>query len=329
MFSVILIVFDGGFRAVMIGVAVESAIFAVAASLTAWSDLFAGYSLTILRGMLAFGLPLVPLAFGLTALSIGDRFILRQFSDLQEVGRYAVANKIAAGLNIFIRAFQVAWPAVLFSSAARPDAARFYARLLTYFVFMLAMAGLAVSLFARDLVALLAGESFGSAFSVVPILALAQIALGVFYVTAVGSNLTGKTHLQTTSVLFALGIFAAACYLLIPDYKMTGAAIASALGYAALTGMSCMLSLRVYPVRYEWGRIAVLLLIAVALSTIGSAVFTRSLLIDVIVKAAVIVLYPGVLFAVGFMDNSERRVLQSFYFALVRRVSLSPRTGAP
>jgi O-antigen/teichoic acid export membrane protein len=158
---------------------------------------------------------------------------------------------------------------------------------------------------------------------------LAQIAFGLFYATAVGSNLTGKTHYQTISVAAALGVFAALCYILIPQYGMLGAALSSASGYAVLTGLSCLLSLRVYPIRYEWGRIAVLLIVAAALSTFGFMVTAHNLVLDIALKISLVALYPLLLYAVGFLNPSERKLLQHFPSILFKGEVASQRAGSP
>lgn len=323
-FYIILAVFHAGLPALIMALGVESAVFALVASATAWGDLNKGYSLKVMKRMLAFGLPLVPFAFGLTALGLADRYFLRYFTSLDEVGRYTVGYKLAAGLGVAIRAFQVAWPTVLFSAAERPDAGRLYSRLLTYLLFFLGLAGLVVSVFGRELMALLVGPAFRSAYIVVPILVLAQIALGVFYVTAVGSNLTGKTHYQTMAVAIALVVFVSLSVLLVPALGMLGAAIATACGYAVLAGTSCALSLRLYPVRYEWGRVSILLGLAATLTLIGLSISTGSTAVDVLLKIVVVALYPALLYLLGVLNVSERQILHTALGSFFRRDFTAP-----
>src|SRR6185295_2092441 len=151
-----------------------------------------------------------------TVIALGDRYLLRIFGDLADIGRYAVGYKIAASLGVATRAFQVAWPTMLFSMAKTPDGEKFYAKLLTYFLVVLGLCGVVVSAFARDIIQLFTSSAFTGGYVVVPVLVLAQLGLGAFYVTAVGTNLAGKTHLQTVSALVAAAVFGVAGVALVP-----------------------------------------------------------------------------------------------------------------
>jgi O-antigen/teichoic acid export membrane protein len=317
--AAVLAVFDGGLRAVIAVLAVESALFALAATATARKDLGYAYSSTALRGMLSFGLPLVPLSLGLTVLALGDRYLLRYFTTLDDVGRYAVGYKIAAALGVLIRAFQVAWPPILFSSAERPEASRFYARVLTYVVFILSVAGLAISVFARELVALLAGAQFSGAYVVVPFLALGQLGLAAYYATAVGTNLTGKTYYQTFAALAAIAVLIGLGGLLIPPFGIIGAAIATASGYATLAVVNCAISLHLYVVRYEWRRIALIVISAIGLAAAGFLVDSGSVLADGMLRVAIIAAYPALLYVTRVPTSSERQVLRRLPSVLSRR----------
>jgi lipopolysaccharide heptosyltransferase II len=271
----------------------------------------------------------VPLTFGLSALSLGDRYFLRFFFGLEAVAHYTVGYKIAATLGIPIRAFQVAWPTVLFSAANERNAERLYSRLLTYLMFLLASAGLVVSLFARELIRLLAGRGFESSYVVVPILVLAQLGLGAFYVTAVGSNIKAKTHYQTVAIGCALLVFGALAFLLIPATGIMGAAIATASGYATLAATSCALSLKVYRIAYEWRRVAAVLGVAVGVAALGLALDTGSPALNFVFKLCLVGMYPVLLCMLGIADASERQAVRGLALKMLSRVLLPRRTGIP
>ena len=98
--------------------------------------------------------------------------------------------------------------------------------------------------------------------------------------------------------------------LLIPTYGMMGAAIATVAAYTTMAIGMAWWSQRIYPVPYQWRRVATATLGAVALAALGKV-------LDGGLPAAIAltVLYPLVLLALGFANPDERRRL----WALVGR----------
>jgi O-antigen/teichoic acid export membrane protein len=313
--------FDDALIGVVIAMAAESCLFALLATATAAKELAFRISPVHMREMLGFGLPLVPYAFVLTILALGDRYFLRLFGGLDDVGPYAVGYKLAAILAVPVRAFQVAWPSIMFSMAPTRNGRRFFAKVLTYLLLVLGFFGVIVSVFARDLIQLLAPAAYSNAYVVVPILIFAQIGLGAFYATAVGTNITGKTYLQTVSAVVALLVFGATAVLLVPRFGMVGAACATASGYLALASTDCYFSLRLYPVPYEWPRITLVVVFMIVLIYAGMRIETGTRIVDIPLKLAVAATYPGLLFLLGFFSPSERAAFRG----LLYRGSVSSR----
>ena len=92
--------------------------------------------------------------------------------------------------------------------------------------------------------------------------------------------------------------------ILIPTYGMMGAAIATVAAYTTMAVGMAWWSQRIYPVPYQWRRVATATFGAVALAILGK-------LLDVGLPAAIALtlVYPLVLLALGFANPDERRRL--------------------
>ena len=91
---------------------------------------------------------------------------------------------------------------------------------------------------------------------------------------------------------------------LIPPYGMMGAAIATVAAYSTMAVGMAWWSQRIYPVPYQWRRVATAAVAAVGLAVIGKELDAG--------LAAVVVLtlaYPLALLALGFTSQEERRRL--------------------
>ena len=89
---------DVGVEAIFVGMIVGNGVGVAYGLLLVHSDIGRRFSRPELRKMLAYGLPLVPMALAIWALALIDRLLLGWLSDLSEVGQYAVANRISGVL---------------------------------------------------------------------------------------------------------------------------------------------------------------------------------------------------------------------------------------
>jgi O-antigen/teichoic acid export membrane protein len=94
-------------------------------------------------------------------------------------------------------------------------------------------------------------------------------------------------------------------FWLIPAYGMLGAAYATLAAYILLMAVRTWNAQKVYPVSYQWRRVAIVLLAAGALTGVGEA-FRHSLPLAVGLTLA----YPLVLAALGFYLPAERQRLR-------------------
>ena len=72
--------------------------------------------------LLGYGVYLLPSGLLSFLLNLSDRYFLRHFSSLAVVGLYALGYRFAEILAFVMAAFQLAWPAFLFSNRTSPDA---------------------------------------------------------------------------------------------------------------------------------------------------------------------------------------------------------------
>jgi len=275
-------------------------------------------SFTALREMLSFGLPLVPMGIAANILSMADRYFLRYYTTLEETGLYALGYKFGSIITLIVGSFQIAWPAVLFSVAKRPDARKFYSKLLTYFVLGLTFVGLGVSVLSRELLLVMATEKFYDAFRIVPWIVFGNIFIGIYYATAIGTNLKKKTKYQAIAVISAATLNLLLNFVLIPEYGMMGAAISTVISYAVMAAIGCGSSLRFYSIDYEWNRLLKIMIVGVLLYCSSNWIHTGILIVDVLLKLILVLIFPFFLYLIHFFPKEELvklRVILNFRLA--------------
>jgi O-antigen/teichoic acid export membrane protein len=260
----------------------------------------------VLRAMLAFGLPLIAVRVNLTIMDLIDRLFLRHYSSLDEVGLYAIGYKFGTVIILVVTSVQQAWPAIMFNAAKTERAEVFYARVLTYYLVGLSMLGLAVSLLSEDAIQIMTTPDYYTAYRVVPLIVLAYIFYGIYYITAVGVNLKNKNHYLPFVAVFSMLVHLGLNFLLIPPFGMIGAGISTTISYFSFAMLTWWLSLRFYKINYEYGRLLILLIFTIICYFLGSMVTFPGLVASIAYRTACTLLLPMLLYLIGFFTPAEK-----------------------
>ncbi len=259
----------------------------------------------LFRQMQTFGMPLVPSALALWAISFIDREFVAYYNGRGEVGIYSAAIKVASVITFVMLAFRTAWPAFAYSIEDDREAKRTYAFVLTYLLAAASWAALALGALAPWLVSLLTATQYHRAEKGVALLAFGFAIYAGYTVLAIGSGRARRTQLNWV----VTGVGAAANvglnFWLIPRYGMVGASISTAAAYVVLFIGMTIYAQSVYPVPYQWRR-----LVTAVGAAVGLTVLARAPHLDFALSFALILVYPIVLALLGFYLPAERQRLR-------------------
>jgi O-antigen/teichoic acid export membrane protein len=266
------------------------------------------------RAMEHFGLPLLPAALALWATKFSDRFFVSHYLGLHTVGVYSFGVQIASALVLAITAFQLAWPAFAYSIEDDEEARRTYAYVLTYFLFFMTWAAVALSLFAPFLAHLLAGNrSYYPGARFVPVLAFGSVIFAGYSVVVISIGRTRKTGGNWIITGVGALVDVALNLLLIPRVGAIGAAFALLGAYAVMFVGMCWYAQRLFPVPYQWRRLATVLGAGAGIVLAGKAIG-----VSVYLALALAAAFPFALFVLGFYLASERAQMAKLVRRLLR-----------
>ncbi|NNE43421.1 MAG: lipopolysaccharide biosynthesis protein, partial [Gemmatimonadetes bacterium] len=189
------------------------------------------------RGLLRFGIPLVPAALGLWALGHLDVWLLRVFADLQAVGVYGFGSEICLPIGLLLTSIYLAWPSFAFSRAREPGGPEDIARTFRHLFVVLTGGALAVAMLRREALAVIGTAEYAPSAAVIPVLALATVVYGAAQAFTSGLQIAGDTRRLPLLVLVAVLLNAGLNALLIPSYREVGAAwatVATNVAYSVL-----------------------------------------------------------------------------------------------
>jgi O-antigen/teichoic acid export membrane protein len=260
----------------------------------------------LLRQMQRFGLPLVPSGLALWAIDFADRFFLLKLKDAAEVGLYSVGVRVSTAILLLLLALRTAWPAFAYSIKDDREAKRAYAFVLTYVLFITSWVAVALSLLAPWIVRVLTTPAFYQGSRVVPLLAFGGTAFIAFNVMSIGIGRVKRTQFNWVVTGIAAAVNIGLNFALIPPYGMMGAAAATLVAYVVMFLGMTVRAQQVFPVPYQWRRVALVVGVAVGLTVLGKAL--KVPLAGAIGLAAI---YPLLLLPLGFYLPVELRRLRA------------------
>ncbi len=227
-----------------------------------------------------------------------------RLADTTEVGLYSVGVRIASAMVLLLTAFRLAWPAFAYSIDDDNEARRTYAYVLTYLVALTTWVATTLALLSPWIVDWIAAPDFAESSRVVGPLAFAAVAFGGYIVVAIGIGRAKRTQFNWVVTGAAALVNIGLNLLLIPDYGMMGAAIATIAAYSTMFVGMTWWAQRIYPVPYQWRRVATAAAVGLALVAVGK--LTDASLVIALPLALV---YPIALLPLGFYLPAERKAI--------------------
>jgi len=277
----------------------------------------------LLRRLMRFGLPTMPAELSLYLLNFVDRIILVRSAGLAEAGLYSLAVKFAQGVNVLVRGFQLAWPPLAYSIRDDGDARRTYAAVVTWFVAGCAFVVAGMWLLSRWIVRALASAEFFGSYKAIGLIATGVTLYALYMVLVVILGRTGRTEFNFPATAAALVANVALNLALVPPLGIVGAAIALVASYLVVLALMYGFTQRLFPVPYEWGRLARVVLVLAALVAVGELLLPTEGAAGFLSRAVLWLVYPLALLATGFFTPGERSSLATLRHPseLLRRIS--------
>lgn len=141
--------------------------------------------------------------------------------------------------------------------------------------------------------------------------------MGAYTVFAVGLNVTKRMRLLPPLALCGAAIAVGLYFALIPPFSFVGAAWATAAATALLALLVLAVSNRIYPVPWDWPRIALVTATTVGLCLASLAVDAwLPMAASIPARLAVVLAFPAILLALRFFPREDLAAIR----ARVRRL---------
>jgi len=259
-----------------------------------------------LKGMITYGLPLIPSNILAYIVNVSDRFFVNAYVGLAQTGLYTLGYRFGILVNEFVSSpFAQIWVPRRFEMFQKPDAERVFARIFTYFAAALFFVGLVISVATKDVIRIMSEEAYWDAYLVVPIIVLAYIVSSFQMHFNVGIMFKKKTKYLMYINFVTGGINILLNFIMISRWGMWGAAWATLICFVIKVALIYVVGNRLVKIAIEWVRVLKLVAIAAVMYVAITPIETGSAVLNLTVKSILCLVYPFALYAVKFFEPGE------------------------
>jgi len=235
-----------------------------------------------------FSAPLAFASLGTFYIKFADRYFIKFWSNLEEVGLYSLGFKFAAVYGLLIASFARTWNVQAFEVFKKTNADEIFDKVFEIFTWLSLVIAVPIAIIGPEILRIMAAPEFHDAHRVIPILLLANLFQNWAWFFRFSILYEGKTYLITIGSLLAAVVISLSCYILIPSMGYIGAAY-SALAAMVLRFLWTLTCSRICrPIQVRWNYPMLLMVIGIVCFGISQTLSIESILHSMVVKIAII-----------------------------------------
>lgn len=263
-------------------------------------------SLQEIKKQLKYGIPLVIANLAIFVIVSSDRYFLKAFAGMENLGIFSVSYKFASIFTFLVLTpFSIAWGPFMFSLAREKKAQENFAVITQVFLIIACLFFLGISIFSKEIMLFMVDKKFMPALKFIPLITAGLITEGFSHICSIGLHLKGKSnYLATINWITAL-ICLIANYFFIRIWGMFGAAYSILLVRVILISMQFFISQRLYPIKYNYAKMIKILIFCGLIFFFCRYISFTSLFLSLISKTSIFLLFPISLFAFKLIRFSD------------------------
>lgn len=266
------------------------------------------FSWVVLMKQLKFSYPLIGAILAFWIIDSSDRYVLRLFLPMTEVGLYDVGYRIGLMMALVVDGFGLAWPPYYHNRNAEGKAQSICGPTLVVYLLVCSLAFVGLSLVSPLALRLLTTPEFYAAYTIVPWVAGAYLLKGPYIIFLMGVLMKNKSSWQLYLEVAAALLNIVGNIALIPVLGREAAAVTTLFSYGLMVVGSYILVTRVNPIPgltlpFSVGFFLLALLVASGVLWIPQG----SMLLYGALSGALMLLFGGLVLSLG-----RRMCLRSF-----------------
>jgi len=218
----------------------------------------------LINAIFAYSIPIIPNGISWWIANSSDKYILNHFTDVSQVGIYAVSYKIPTIMMTIMGFFIASWQLSSVEEFGTDKSKAFYSNIYNKYVLISILLASLLIITAKPFASFLYAKDFFIAWRFVPILVIANVFnilssfMGTVYIGA------KKTKMLSISTMAGAGANIILNFLLIPYWGAMGAALATAASYTIIYVIRTIHSRSIMTFEVNHGRDILLFILLIA-----------------------------------------------------------------
>lgn len=210
------------------------------------------------KEMFFFSLPLIPGSIAFWVINLSGVYFIQSMKDTHEVGLYQLGTAVASAMAMITGAMQMALGPFTFSIYKQPNAKLIYSQILIIILGLTCFIGFSITLFAREVLMIVATPPFYAAAPVAGILAFNYIVICLSYIATIGTSIAKNNYMYGAASLVSAGLLVLLNLSLIPVWGKEGAALATLFSQLIVPAAVFWHAQRLYPIPYNFTKAALI-----------------------------------------------------------------------
>lgn len=273
---------------------------------------------SLLKKMLNYSYPLVFAGLLTTVLILSDRYILKYYYTLGDVGVYSLAYKISNIIKICITtSFMQSYVVSFFKGMTNvKESNRFLVKSLTYFVFIAIYLSLFIVYFGKEVLVVLSkgNQDYWQAYVLLPLLLIAVVLSGVRQISSMPLRREKQTRLISIYSICAAVLNVALNFVFIPYWGAYGAIVSTIIAQLMVVVAYNLYLRRSYDIIVEYKRLISLVLLSFIVFIPLSFLNEINLLLRIPLKIIILTSFPFILYALGFYNKDELHRIKGAWY---------------
>jgi len=177
--------------------------------------------------LIKFSIPLMPISFVMLLNNNIPLFLLRSLDDMTQLGIYSIAITLAGLITLLQSGLNTFWSPYVYQNY-RNDTAIFMIRKMHKVIVFLMISFAIIIIMCQDAIVFLLGAKYRTVINFFPLLMISPICYTIAETTGIGIALKNKSYINLYIYVVCIVVNITFCYILIPLYSVTGAAVSTA-----------------------------------------------------------------------------------------------------
>ncbi len=214
------------------------------------------FNTAMLKSILKYSLPLLPASLAGWILNSSDRIFIDRYFDLTEVGLYSLGYKIAYIFVLLTTSIRLAYNPIYYKIANSEYITNAKNKLSNYnhyyYLFSISFAFLTI-FFSKEFIGVFLNEKYFEAWKILTLIVFASLILESSSIFRMAIYQSKKTYYVTLTVIGVAVLNLLLNWLLIPIYRMYGAAYATIICSVIMMYLHYLVAKKCYFIETKWG----------------------------------------------------------------------------